>query len=147
MYMPAIFRENLFDDFFDDFARPERAMGRFRDPKENFMKTDVRENDHAYELDIELPGCKKEDVKASLKDGCLTISTETKQNQDKKDENGKYIRRERYFGSMSRSFYVGEAVTEEDIKARFEDGVLKMTVPKKEVKPEVPQTKYISIEG
>ncbi|MDY5577608.1 MAG: Hsp20/alpha crystallin family protein [Lachnospiraceae bacterium] len=147
MLMPSIFGENLFDDFFDDFARPVRKTTGYSTPAVTVMKTDVKENDKGYELDIDLPGYKKEDVKAQLKDGYLTISAETKKDDDKKDENGKYIRRERYYGSCSRSFYVGEDVTEEDIRAKFEDGILKVSVPKKEVKPAVEEKKYITIEG
>jgi HSP20 family molecular chaperone IbpA len=111
------------------------------------MKTDIRENETGFELDIDLPGYKKEDVKAQLKDGYLTISAESKQDNDEKDEKGKFIRRERFYGTCSRSFYVGEEVTEQDIKAKFEDGILKVSVPKKEAKPEVEENKYIAIEG
>lgn len=109
------------------------------------MSTDVREKDGSFELDIDLPGYKKEDVKAELKDGYLTVSAVRNENKDEKDENGKYLRRERFCGSCSRSFYVGENITEEDIKAKFEDGILKISVPKKA--PEIPSPKYIAIEG
>jgi HSP20 family molecular chaperone IbpA len=145
--MPSIFGENLFDDFFDDFARPARSAARYSSPTASVMKTDIREHENGFELDIDLPGYKKEDVKAQLKDGYLTISAESKQDNDEKDEKGKFIRRERYYGTCSRSFYVGEALTEEDIKAKFEDGILKISVPKKEAKPEVEENKYIAIEG
>ena len=147
MLMPSIFGESLFDDFFDDFARPARSVARYSTPTTNVMKTDVKEDEHGYELNIELPGYKKEDVKAQLNDGYLTISAETNRSNDQKDENGKYIRRERYCGTCSRSFYVGENITEEDIKAKFENGILKLTVPKKEAAPEVKENKYIAIEG
>ena len=110
------------------------------------MNTDIKENDNDYELTMNLPGVKKEDVTAELKDGYLTIHATSNQNKDEKDEDGKYIRRERYSGSCNRSFYVGDAVTEEDIKANFENGTLKMTIPKKEAKA-VPEKKFISIEG
>lgn len=111
------------------------------------MKTDVRESDTGYELDISLPGYKKEDVKAELKDGYLTINASTSLDKDEKDEKtGKYIRRERYSGSCSRSFYVGKNMTEEDIKAKFEDGVLKLSVPKKDAKPAIEEKKYIAID-
>lgn len=114
----------------------------------DMMKTDVKESEAGYELDISLPGYKKEDVKAELKDGYLTISASTSQNKDEKDEStGRYIRRERYTGSCSRSFYIGEDVTQDEIRARFEDGVLKLSVPKKEAKPVVEEKKYIAIEG
>ena len=147
MLMPSIFGENLFDDFFDDFARPVRKPVRYSSSATTIMKTDVKENMDSYELDIDLPGYKKEDVKAELKDGYLTISAATKNEDSEKDENGRYIRRERYFGSCSRSFYVGEEVSQEEIRAKFEDGILKISVPKKEKKPEVEEKKYIAIEG
>lgn len=144
--MNSIFGESLFDDFFDDFARPMRMTSRFNSTN-GIMRTDVKESDAGYELDIDLPGCKKENVKAELKNGYLTINAETSQNNDQKDENGKYIRRERYYGTCSRSCYVGEEVQQEDIKARFEDGILKVSVPKKEAKPVIEESKYIQIEG
>ncbi|MDE6015987.1 MAG: Hsp20/alpha crystallin family protein [Acetatifactor sp.] len=144
MLMPSIFGENLFDDFFG-FAYPTRNFQRV-DIGE-IMKTDVRESDTGYELDISLPGYKKEDVKAELKDGYLTINASTSLDNDEKDEKtGKYIRRERYSGSCSRSFYVGKNMTEEDIKAKFEDGVLKLSVPKKDAKPAIEEKKYIAID-
>ena len=147
MLMPSIFGENLFDDFFDDFARPARALARYNTPSVAAMKTDIRESDTGYELDIDLPGYKKENVKAELKNGYLTITAESRQDNDQKDETGKYIRRERYYGTCSRSFYVGEDVLQEDIKAKFEDGILKVAIPKKETKPAIEQSKYIPIEG
>ena len=94
-----------------------------------------------------MPAVKKEDVKAELRDGYLTIQASTDSNKEEKDSNGRYIRRERYSGSCSRSFYVGDAVTQEDIKAKFEDGTLKLLIPKKEAVPEVEERKYIAIEG
>ena len=111
------------------------------------MKTDIKEMENGYEVTMNLPGVKKEDVKAELKDGCLTISASSNSNKDEKDEEGRYIRRERYSGSCSRSFYVGDAVTEADIKAKFENGTLTMMIPKKEVQPAVENKKYIAIEG
>ena len=136
MLMPSIFGENLFDDFMDGFAFPTA----------NVMKTDIKENDKGYELDVDLPGYKKEDVKAELKDGYLTISASNDNTKEEKDEDGKYIRKERYTGSVSRSFYVGKYVTEEDIHAKFENGILKLSVPKVDA-PKVEENKYISIEG
>lgn len=147
MLMPSIFGENLFDDFFSDFVRPVRNTVRYSTPAATAMKTDVRENENSYELDIDLPGYKKENVQAELKDGYLTINAATKNEKDEKDDNGKYIRRERFYGSCSRSFYVGEAVSEEEIKAKFEDGILKISIPKKDAAPKVEEKKYIAIEG
>ena len=147
MLMPSIFGESLIDSFFDDFAAPAKKVMRYNTPANNIMKTDIKDTKEGYELDIELPGYNKEDVSAELKDGYLTISASTKSDEGEKDENGKYIRRERYYGSCSRSFYVGEAITQEDIKARFENGILKLFVPKKEEKPAVEEKKYITIEG
>ena len=154
LYVPSIFGESLMDDWFGDFDhamdRMERgAFGR-RNPlygknAARMMKTDVKELPDCFELDIDLPGYKKEDVQAQLKDGYMTITATSAKEKETKEAEGKYIRRERYTGSCSRSFYVGEAVTEEDIKARFEDGILKVTVPKKDAKPQ-PENKLISIE-
>ena len=142
MLVPSIFGEDLFDTFFDDFKRPARSNTNI-----NVMRTDIKETDAGFELDIDLPGYKKEDVQAELKDGYLTISAKTNTTREEKDENGKYIRKERYSGSCSRSFYVGEQLEQEDIKARFEDAILKVMVPKKEAKPAVEENRYITIEG
>ena len=147
MLMPSIFGESLFDEFFDEFARPAKKTVRYTTQTPSVMRTDVKEHDTGYELDIDLPGYKKEDVQAELKDGYLTITASTKTNDEQKDEAGKYIRRERYYGTCSRSFYVGEDIKQEDIKAKFEDGILKVAVPKKEAKPKVEENKYITIEG
>ena len=145
MLMPSIFGESLVDEFFDDFARPARNAARYTTNSTSLMNTDVKETKTGYELDIDLPGYKKEDVKAELKKGYLTISAST--NSSKEDKGEKYIRRERFCGSCSRSFYVGDEITQEDIKAKFEDGTLKLTVPKKEATPAVEEKKYIAIEG
>lgn len=110
------------------------------------MKTDIRETDEGYELDIDLPGFKKDEIQAELKNGYLTVSAAKGLDKDEQNKKGEYIRRERYSGSMSRSFYVGEHLNEEDIKAKYEDGILKLSVPKKDVK-ELRQNKYIAIEG
>lgn len=147
MLMSSILGENLFDDFFEDFARPAKRLVKYNTPAATVMSTDVKESDTGYELHIDLPGYKKEDVKAELKDGNLTISATSRSENDEKDESGKYIRRERFYGNCSRSFYVGDAVKQEDIKAKFEDGILKVFVPKKEAKPAVEEKKYITIEG
>ena len=140
MLMPSIFNDNLFDDFFD-FNYPT-----FRYDTTELMKTDIKETDNGYEVTMNLPGVKKEDVKAELKDGYLTIQASANTSKDEKDNDGRYIRRERYAGTCSRSFYVGDAVTQEDIKAKFENGTLTLDIPKKDAKPAVEQKKYISIE-
>ena len=147
MLMPSIFGESLFDEFFDEFARPAKKTVRYTTQTPSVMRTDVKEHETGYELDIDLPGYKKEDVQAELKDGYLTITASTKTNDEQKGEAGKYIRRERYYGTCSRSFYVGEDIKQEDIKAKFEDGILKVAVPKKDAKPKVEENKYITIEG
>lgn len=147
MLMPGIFGENLFDDFFDDFRYPAKPARPDKAPEFSIMKTDIRENETGYSLAVELPGYKKEDMKLELKDGYLTIKAESKIDNEEKDDKGSLIRSERYYGKSSRSFYVGEAVTQEDIKAKYEDGILKINVPKKELKPAVEEAKYIAIEG
>ena len=145
MLMPSLFGENLLDDFFDVpiFSR-RNGLG---NATSNIMHTDIKETNDNYEFAMNLPGVKKENVQAELKDGYLTINASANTSSDTKDENGQYIRKERYSGSCSRTFYVGEQVTQEDIKAKFEDGVLKITVSKKEPVPEVEEKKYIAIEG
>ena len=147
MLMPSIFGENLFDDFFDGFARPARRPEQTVPARNSdLMKTDIKETETGFDLTIDLPCYNKEDVKAELKDGYLTITATRTSNKEEKDEKSHYIRRERYSGSCSRCFYVGEDVTEQDIKARFENGTLQLNVPKIEKKPEEPKTKLISIE-
>ena len=142
MLMPSIFGENLLDDF---FGFP--FDGDYNYNAACLMNTDVKDTDHGYEVTMNMPGVKKEDVKAELKDGYLTVSAVSNKQTDEKNSEGKYLRRERYSGSCSRSFYVGEGVKQEDIKAKFEDGTLKLEIPKEEAKPAVEQKKYISIEG
>ncbi len=144
MLIPSIFGENLFDDWMD-FSFPSFDRDFYGNSSRSVMKTDVKETDKGYELDIELPGYQKEDVKAQLKDGYLTVQAVKNVNNDTKNEEGAYIRRERYAGTMSRSFYVGDNVTEADIQAKFENGVLKLAVPKKEAK-KVEENKYITIQ-
>lgn len=145
--LPSIFGENLFDEFFNDsFA----LMTSGRDPlygkhAKNLMKTDVRELDGSYEIDIDLPGFKKDEVDIQLQDGCLTISAAKGLDKDEKDKQGRYIRQERYAGSVSRSFYVGEDVKPADVKASFEDGILKLSVPKAEAK-QLPENTTIAIQ-
>ena len=140
MLMPSIFGETLMDDFFDF------PFGGYSNGTAGMMKTDIKDTDQGYELKMNLPGAKKEDVKAQLKDGYLTIQASSNTSKDEKDNDGRYIRRERYAGTCSRSFYVGDAVTQEDIKAKFENGTLTLDIPKKDAKPAVEQKKYISIE-
>ena len=109
------------------------------------MKTDVREKDGNYEVAVDLPGFRKDEIKASLVNGYLTISTEKALNKEDKNEDKKYLRRERYVGSMTRSFYVGDSVKQEDIKAEFKNGVLNLTIPKEETKKIEQQTQYLTI--
>lgn len=130
--------------FEDDFFGGKNPL--YGKNARNMMKTDIRETDEGYELDIDLPGFKKDEIQAELKNGYLTVSAAKGLDKDEQNKKGEYIRRERYSGSMSRSFYVGEHLNEEDIKAKYEDGILKLSVPKKDVK-ELTQNKYIAIEG
>ena len=146
MLMPSIFGENLFNDDWMDFGFPEVDKALYGKHANNVMKTDVKETDTGYEVDIDLPGFKKDEINAQLDNGYLTISAAKGLDKDAKDKKGKYIRKERYAGAMSRSFYVGEGVTQEDIKAKYEDGILRLSVPKKEAKA-VENKKYIAIEG
>ena len=149
MMLPTIFGENLFDDFMDDAFERNFFGGRnplYGKHSKNLMKTDVKETETGYELDIDLPGFKKDEISAHLEDGYLTVSAAKGVDKDEKDNEGRYIRRERYSGSMTRSFYVGNAVTEEDIKAKYEDGILSLSIPKKDPKT-VEAKKYIAIEG
>ena len=146
MMMPSIFGENLFDDWMDSFE--EEFFGRknplYGKHAKNMMKTDVCETDGTYEVDIDLPGFKKEDISVSFENGYLTVSTNKTLDRDDKDKDGKYIRQERYAGSMSRSFFIGKNIPKEDIKAKYEDGVLRLSVPKKDIK--VIENNTISIE-
>ena len=148
MLMPSIFGENLFDDDWFDFDRDfwGRKNPLYGKNAKNIMKTDIREHDAGYELDIDLPGFKKDEINVELENGYLTISAAKGLDKDEQDKKGKYIRKERYPGAMQRSFYVGDAVTEEDIKAKFEDGILKLSIPKKDAKA-VETKKSIAIEG
>ena len=153
MLVPSIFSDNFFDDFFefpfiDDRAEKNAERKLYGHHAANLMKTDIKEFDDKYEVEIDLPGFHKDEIQAELKDGYLNISAAKQLNQDEKEkESGKYIRRERYSGSCQRSFYVGDEITQEDIKAEFKHGILKLFVPKKEAKPEVEQRKFVSIEG
>ena len=147
--LPSIFRDNLFDDMFDfdDFDKEFNRMMRplYGKHAQNMMKTDVRETDNSYELDIDLPGFKKDEIKVELDNGYLSISAAKGLDKDEEKKDSKYIRRERYAGAMSRTFYVGDNLTQQDIKAKFENGILKISVPKKDVQ-QVAQNNHIAIE-
>ena len=151
MMMHDIFGEDLFDDFMDDFAFPafpdtEKAL--YGKHAKNLMKTDVKETDTEYELIVDLPGFKNDEVKVSLENGYLTIQAAKGLDKDEQEKKtGKYIRRERYAGTCARSFYVGDDITQDEIKGNFKHGILRLTIPKKDAKPAVEQTNYIAIEG
>ncbi len=155
MLMSDFFGKSLIDDFFDDFAFPrsaelQRPQGS-RPPQPPMfpahpMCTDVRETSEGYVLDIELPGVRKEDITAELKDGFLTVSAVTNSSSEQKAEDGTYLRRERRFGTFRRSFYLGDQIKEEEIKAKFENGILQLSVPKKNAAPAVDSRKLIAIE-
>lgn len=141
MLMPSIFRESLIDDFFGfDYPAAYQKVD-----SSSLMRSDVKEREDEYELNVSLPGYKKEDIRAEVKDGYLTIQASASRNNE--DKNGKYIRRERYSGSCSRSFYVGEGITQEEIRAKYENGVLSLTIPKKDHRKKEEEKKYINIEG
>ena len=145
MYLPSIFGEDLMDRWMDDFDRDffGKKNPLYGHHAPNMMKTDIREKEDSFLLDVELPGLRKEDVELTLEKGVLTIATGKDLNKEEKDEKGRVVRRERYTGQMSRSFYVGENVTEADIAARMENGVLSLTIPKKG--PKLPEKKTIAI--
>ncbi len=149
MLLPSIFGEDLFDDWLDfpdtrDLDKVERKLyGRHAN---RLMKTDVHEHEDHYEMDIDLPGFKKEEITVALKEGYLTVSAQKGLDEDDKDKKGKLIRQERFTGAMKRSFYVGDHVKQEDVKAKFEHGVLKLTFPK-EKEEALPEQKTIMIEG
>ena len=151
--MPSIFGENLFDDFFNDFpfyyddkAMKDTEKKLYGKRASHVMKTDIKEMDNGYQLVVDLPGFTKDEIKASLENGYLTISAEKGLDKDEQEkESGRYIRRERYAGACSRSFYVGD-INEADIKGEFKHGILKLTIPKEQPKKEIDTTKYIEIE-
>ena len=150
MLMPSIFGENLFDDDWMDFPFAHDFWGGknplYGKRAKNMMKTDIREHDDGYEIDIDLPGFKKDEINVELDDGYLTISAEKSLDKDEEKKHGRYIRRERYAGALQRSFYVGDALTQEDIKAKYEHGILKLSVPKKEAQA-VESSSHIAIAG
>ena len=153
MLMPSIFGENLFDDFFtpfyyDDKDEKKAEKKLYGHRAQNLLRTDIKETKEGYELVIDVPGFKKDEVKVALKDGYLTVSAAKGLDEEEDDKKtGRYIRRERYAGTLSRSFYVGDAVSEEDIHAKYEDGILKLSVPKKAPKVVEEKDGYIAIEG
>ena len=152
MLMPTVFHENLFDDFFDPFwndAALERMMNReardtFGKRGANMMKTDVKQTDNGYEVAVDLPGCKKEDVQMELSDGYLTIQAVRSHSNDEKDKEGRYLRRETFSGTCARSFYVGD-VQPEEINAKYDSGILMLTLPKKDQQT-LPTQNRIAIE-
>ena len=130
-----------FDTFFDAASAPMQKMA------PTLMRTDIKETDEGYEMTIDLPGFKKDDVQAELKDGYLSITAQTQREAEEKDEKGTFVRKERFSGKCSRTFFVGEDIEDDDIKAKFEDGVLKIDVPKKQEQPKLEEKKTIAIEG
>lgn len=147
MLVPSIFENNFVEDLFRDMFDVPAAFKRDYGNRTAMMNSDVKEFEDGYQVDMELPGFKKEDIQAELKDGYLTINASRNEDKEEKNDDGRYIRRERYCGKCQRSFYVGEGVTQEDIKASFENGILKLNIPKKVKMPEVEEKKYIAIEG
>ena len=148
MLMSGLFGENLFDDFWGfpshELANIDKRL--YGKNSDRLMKTDVQETENDYELEIDLPGFKKDQINVKLEEGYMTISASKGHDVEKKDRHGKIIRQERFSGAMQRSFYVGDAVKTEDVKAKFEDGVLKLTIPKKELQA-LPANNTIAIEG
>ena len=147
MMMPSIFRENLFDSLMGELGFPEIDRALYGKNAKNLMKTDIRETDTEYELEMDLPGFKKDEIQMQLDNGYLTVSASKGLDKDESDEAGNYVRRERYAGSMSRTFYIGEDVKQEEIHAKYENGVLKLSIPKEEAKKKMmEEKKYIAIE-
>lgn len=146
MLMPSIYGRDFFDDLMDGFGFPDVNKKLYGRHAKNMMKTDIRETDEGYEVIMDLPGFKKDEIEVQLENGYLTVSAAKGLDKDEADKKGKYICRERYAGEMSRSFYVGEDILDTDIHARFENGILKLDVPKKEAKA-VETKKHVAIEG
>ncbi|MCJ7854838.1 Hsp20/alpha crystallin family protein [Lachnospiraceae bacterium NSJ-143] len=149
MMMPKIFGENLFDDFMRPFDDEFMSMRNplFGKRERNMMKTDIKEKDGSYILDMDLPGFKKEDISLKLENGYITVGAQRSLSKDEKDDSGNYIRRERYSGSCSRSFYVGENVEEKDIKAKFDSGILHIEFPSDKYRKPIENRGHIAIEG
>ena len=152
MLVPSIFGEDLLDDFTGHFPFYDDEMKKLEKKlyghhAKNIMKTDVKETDDSYELEMDLPGFKKEEIQISLENGYLTVSAVKGLDEDTQEQSsGRYLRKERYTGSCERTFYVGEDLTQEEIKAAFKHGILKLSVPKKDPQKQVETKKYISIE-
>ena len=148
MFYPRLFNDDFFDDFFDfpRFRPADAERKPFGKMPGGLMKTDIRDKDGNYELDIDLPGFKKEDISLTLDNGYLIVGAARTVNEEEKDDKGTLLRQERYSGAMQRSFYVGDGIDENDVKAKFEDGVLSLSFPK-EKEPEIPEKKTIMIEG
>lgn len=145
MFLPSVFSENLFDDWFNFPRTRQLNRGLYGKDAAPTMRTDVTEHEDRFELAVDLPGFNKDDINLTLENGYLSISATREDSNEEKDDEGKLIRRERFCGTMQRSFYVGDVLTEEDISAKFENGVLDLTVPKKEKR--LPEKKTILIEG
>lgn len=146
MLMPSVYGRDFFDDLMDGFGFPDVNKKLYGRHAKNMMKTDIRETDEGYEVIMDLPGFKKDEIEVQLENGYLTVSAAKGLDKDEADKKGKYICRERYAGEMSRSFYVGEDILDTDIHARFENGILRLDVPKKEAKA-VEAKKHVAIEG
>ena len=146
MLMPSVYGRDFFDDLMDGFGFPDVNKKLYGRHAKNMMKTDIRETDEGYEVIMDLPGFKKDEIEVQLENGYLTVSAAKGLDKDEADKKGKYICRERYAGEMSRSFYVGEDILDTDIHARVENGILKLDVPKKEAKA-VETKKHVAIEG
>jgi len=152
MLLPSIFEDNLFDEMMDDdfgWNMPMVSMNdMFRNNlSQSLMKTDVKDKGESYEIDIDLPGFDKKEIDVGLKDGYLTVSASHNENKDEKNDKGEYVRHERYSGSCQRTYYVGDSYKDSDIKAKFENGILELTMPKHEETKKVEGTSHIAIEG
>ncbi|SDA37566.1 Molecular chaperone IbpA, HSP20 family [Butyrivibrio sp. INlla18] len=154
MLAPSIFEENFIDDLFGfpymkEFGNMEHDMERklYGRKASRMMKTDIREKDDNYEISVDLPGFKKEDITVELDNGYITINASKNLDKDENNKKGKLLRQERYAGSMTRSFYVGENVEKEDVDANYRHGVLNLTIPKKAIEKKIPEKNLIAIEG